>query len=80
MYIYIHIGSQLMQVLLTKCIEKGLRQIISVIGGGDTNIASIALHKKFGFELVGTFKGNIIIIIIIAMHVISFVIIIIIMI
>ena len=54
-----------MQMLLTKCAEKGLRQIISVIGGGDSNTASIALHKKFGFELVGTFKGNVIITIIV---------------
>ena len=47
-----------MSALLSECIKLGLRQVISVIGGGDSNVASIALHKKFGFELVGTFKGH----------------------
>lgn len=47
-----------MSALLSECSKLGLRQVISVIGGGDSNVASIALHKKFGFELVGTFKGH----------------------
>lgn len=50
------IGSQLMQTLITACQEIGVKSIIAYIGGGDKNQASVHLHHKFGFQLVGTYK------------------------
>ena len=47
------IDRQLLSALLTECQAKGLRQIVPVIGDS-ANIASIALHRRLGFAMVGT--------------------------
>jgi L-amino acid N-acyltransferase YncA len=47
------IGSALMPALIDGCAAAGRRQIIAVIGDS-ANHASIRLHAKFGFRLVGT--------------------------
>jgi phosphinothricin acetyltransferase len=50
------IGNQLMAALLAESEQRGFRQMIAVIG--DTaNIGSIALHKRAGFEMTGTFHS-----------------------
>lgn len=46
-------GSQLMEALLQTAAEDGYHNIISIIT--DSNTASIAIHRKFGFENKGTF-------------------------
>ena len=46
-------GSQLMEALLKIASEDGYHNIISIIT--DTNTASAALHRRFGFENKGTF-------------------------
>ena len=46
------IGSALMPGLIDGCERAGRRQIIAVIGDS-ANLASIRLHKKFGFTRVG---------------------------
>lgn len=50
------VGAALMQALIDACEARGYRQMIAVIGE-PTNTASIRLHEKFGFTLVGIFRG-----------------------
>ena len=50
------IGAALLGRLIAMCEERGFRQMIAVIGE-PTNTASIRLHEKFGFQLVGIFRG-----------------------
>ena len=42
--------------LIDACVARGYRQMVAVIGE-PTNTASIKLHERFGFELVGVFRG-----------------------
>ncbi|WP_404421538.1 GNAT family N-acetyltransferase [Thalassospira australica] len=49
------IGAALMATLLERCEAGPWRQMVAVIGDSD-NRASIALHRKFGFEATGTFR------------------------
>jgi L-amino acid N-acyltransferase YncA len=50
------IGSALLAELITRCEDGGWRQMLAVIG--DTgNLASIALHRRFGFEHAGTLRS-----------------------
>jgi phosphinothricin acetyltransferase len=50
------IGAALLQRLIEACETRGYRQMIAVIGE-PTNTASIRLHEKFGFQLIGIFRG-----------------------
>ncbi len=50
------VGSALMQALIDACTARGYRQMVAVIGE-PSNTASIKLHERFGFHLVGVFKG-----------------------
>jgi L-amino acid N-acyltransferase YncA len=50
------IGAALLERLITECEARGYRQMIAVIGE-PTNTASIRLHEKFGFHMVGIFRG-----------------------
>jgi len=50
------VGAALMQRLIDECEARGYRQMVAVIGE-PANVASIRLHERFGFELVGVFKG-----------------------
>ena len=50
------IGTALLRQLVAECEARGFRQMIAVIGE-PSNTASIRLHEKFGFRLVGTFQG-----------------------
>ena len=50
------VGSALMQALIDACTERGYRQMVAVIGE-PSNTASIRLHERFGFHLVGVFQG-----------------------
>lgn len=50
------IGSELMARLIERCERGPWRQMIAVIGDS-ANAGSIALHRKFGFEHVGTFRN-----------------------
>jgi L-amino acid N-acyltransferase YncA len=47
------IGSALLQELITRCAAGPWRQMLAVIGNSG-NVASIALHRRMGFESVGT--------------------------
>ena len=50
------VGCVLLAPLLKLCEDRGARQVVAVIG--DTqNLGSIALHRKFGFEHIGTVKS-----------------------
>lgn len=49
------IGRSLLRQLIDESTRLGFRQMIAVIGGSG-NLASIALHRDVGFEMVGTFK------------------------
>ncbi|MBV8736305.1 MAG: N-acetyltransferase [Alphaproteobacteria bacterium] len=50
------IGRQLLSALLVECEATGLRQIVAVIGDS-ANSASIALHHRLGFAMVGTIRS-----------------------
>ncbi len=50
------VGSALLQALIDACTARGYRQMVAVIGE-PTNTASIRLHERFGFQLVGVFRG-----------------------
>ena len=50
------VGSALLQALIDACTARGYRQMVAVIGE-PTNTASIKLHERFGFHLVGVFQG-----------------------
>ncbi|KIP81370.1 GNAT family N-acetyltransferase [Stenotrophomonas sp. CFBP8980] len=50
------VGTTLLQALIDACTARGYRQMVAVIGE-PTNTASIKLHERFGFHLVGVFQG-----------------------
>ncbi len=47
------IGSALLNELIAQCTARGYRQMIAVIGDS-TNAASIGLHRRAGFAMIGT--------------------------
>ena len=51
------IGHALMIELIARCEAIGLRRMIAVIGDSG-NAASIALHRKVGFNMVGAVPGS----------------------
>jgi len=52
------LGTLLLKELIDRCSGLGLRQMIAVISkGSETSEASVALHRKFGFEHKGTLKS-----------------------
>jgi L-amino acid N-acyltransferase YncA len=50
------IGSALLGTLITRCERGPWRQMLAVIGDS-RNEASIAVHRRMGFELTGTFRA-----------------------
>lgn len=50
------VGAALLRYLIEECEKRGFRQMIAVIGE-TANTASIRLHEKFGFQMVGIFRG-----------------------
>ncbi|MBN9597865.1 MAG: N-acetyltransferase [Afipia sp.] len=50
------IGTRLMQDLIAACEARGYRQMIAVIGDS-ANAASIGVHARAGFEMIGTHPG-----------------------
>ncbi len=47
------IGTALMQRLILECEARGFRQMIAVIGDS-ANLGSIGVHRKTGFQMIGT--------------------------
>src|SRR3984893_12185891 len=47
------VGLQLLQRLIGECEARGFRQMISVIGDS-ANAASVGVHLRCGFEMIGT--------------------------
>ena len=50
------IGSALLGDLIVRCERGSLRQMVAIVGDSG-NSASIALHRRFGFEFVGTLRS-----------------------
>src|SRR5271165_3109299 len=50
------IGSALIGELIARCEHGPWRQMLAVVGDS-ANVSSIALHRRFGFELVGTLRS-----------------------
>ncbi|MDX2142621.1 MAG: GNAT family N-acetyltransferase [Rhodospirillaceae bacterium] len=51
------IGNALMSALIDRCIALGYRQMIAVIGDS-ANAASIALHSRHGFAVIGALRSS----------------------
>ena len=51
------IGTALLRELIARCEKGRWRQMIAVIGDS-ANEGSIALHRRVGFEMTGTFKST----------------------
>ena len=51
-----NVGNALINELLTRCTALGFRQMIAVIGDS-TNAASLALHSRHGFFVVGALSS-----------------------
>ncbi|MGZ3410438.1 MAG: N-acetyltransferase family protein [Xanthobacteraceae bacterium] len=50
------VGRCLLDALIVACEQRGYRQMLAVIGDS-ANVASIELHRRAGFELVGAFAN-----------------------
>jgi phosphinothricin acetyltransferase len=50
------VGSALLAELIARCEGAPWRQMLAVVGDS-ANLGSIALHRRFGFELVGTLRS-----------------------
>ena len=50
------IGHALLRALLAQCERGGFRQVIAIIGDS-ANAASIGLHRRLGFRMVGTLRS-----------------------
>jgi L-amino acid N-acyltransferase YncA len=50
------IGSALLGELIARCDRGPWRQMLAVVGDS-ANVGSIALHRRFGFELMGVFRS-----------------------
>jgi phosphinothricin acetyltransferase len=50
------IGALLMRRIIERCTDLGYRQMLAVIGDSG-NAASIALHARLGFRMIGTHRG-----------------------
>ncbi|GEN24511.1 phosphinothricin N-acetyltransferase [Halomonas cupida] len=50
------VGSALLKALIERCEQGPWRQMLAVIGDSG-NAASIALHRRMGFRVVGTFEA-----------------------
>lgn len=50
------VGVALLGALIERCEASGLRQMLAIIGDSQ-NIASIALHRRLGFQMVGTLQS-----------------------
>lgn len=51
------VGTRLLETLIERCTAQGYRQMVAVIGG-NTAAASIRLHKRMGFQMVGQMKST----------------------
>ncbi len=52
------VGKLLLRELIARCERQGFRQMIAVIGDGDVNTASVALHATMGFTHSGRLTGS----------------------
>jgi phosphinothricin acetyltransferase len=50
------IGQALLGLIVQRCIDDGRRQMVAVIGNSE-NTASIRLHQRLGFRVVGVFES-----------------------
>ena len=50
------VGAAMLGELIARCTRGPWRQMVAIVGDSD-NAGSIALHRRFGFELVGTLRS-----------------------
>lgn len=51
------IGSALLEALIVRCQQQSFQQMLANVGDGYRNTASVSLHKKMGFEVVGHLRA-----------------------
>ncbi len=52
------IGKALLSALITECGSLGFHQLVAVIGDGQGNKGSVALHQSLGFQHSGSISGS----------------------
>lgn len=52
------VGKALMLALIEACRADGYRQLVAVIGDGQTDSPSVRLHEKLGFRHCGVLEGS----------------------
>lgn len=52
------VGKALLGRLIESCEALGFRQMVAVIGGGTEHPASVTLHERLGFRLIGVIEGS----------------------
>jgi phosphinothricin acetyltransferase len=52
------IGRRLLAHLIQECEARAFRQMIAVIGGGTEHSASVGLHERLGFRMIGVIEGS----------------------
>lgn len=50
------VGRALLQALIERSRDRGMRHLIGAISDSDTSVASIALHRSLGFALAGVYR------------------------
>jgi phosphinothricin acetyltransferase len=50
------LGTRLLEALIVACADVGFRQMVAVVGDSG-NLASIRLHERLGFRLVGVLRS-----------------------
>jgi L-amino acid N-acyltransferase YncA len=50
------VGRLLLEALVTECESRGFRQMVAVVGDSG-NVASIRLHERLGFHMVGVLRS-----------------------
>ncbi len=51
------IGKQLLARLIDDCSQRGIMNLIALIGGGSSNTGSTRLHESCGFKVVGNIRN-----------------------
>jgi len=52
------VGHALLSQLIIMCQQRGYRQMLALIAGGNENLASVRLHRRLDFRQAGVIEGS----------------------